>query len=112
MEFIPLILFSVVLLAILGEWLYKKFFAPHYEARVKVLKKEFQTGISPHLRNKTGSAQIRNYYWGEFQVDKSDEVLKLGMNLDLYTEIKEGQYGMLTYRKGYALSFRRFRSKK
>ena len=93
----------IILLVALGKWLFYKFFAPHYEARAKVVKKGFSTVNLPQ-RNKIGIPYMRNIYWGEFQVIATGEVLKLGMNLDLYTEIKEGQSGILTYRKGYALS--------
>jgi hypothetical protein len=96
------------LLFVPGRWIYLKYFAPQYEVRVKVLKKESSYGA---VRSKYGYRPY-NSYWAEFQIENSDEVMTLGMNVDLYTDVNEGQRGLLTYRKGYAVSFRRFKGGK
>lgn len=100
-----IVLLIVILLAALGERLYHSVLAPCYRIRVRVLGKGLMTGVRPAY--KSIGLRSYNYYWGEFQSVETDETMKLEMDINLYTDIKEGQRGILTYRKGYALSFQR-----
>jgi hypothetical protein len=67
------ILFVAILAVGFMELLYKKFFAPRYKVKAKVLDKGFSTVAIPVAGSRLGSVSHRNYYWGEFQVEEKDE---------------------------------------
>ena len=77
---------------------------PPQTVRVKVLGKNHRTGV--HMISLPNHRSTRNYYWGEFQNADTGEVLTLNIDdVALYTDLKEGQRGRLTYRKNQLLSY-------
>lgn len=98
-----IVLLSAFFIIHFGQKLYFRFFAPYKEVKAKVMGKDYKAGVKSASNGKYISNC--NYYWADFHVAGTKESLELGMDLTLYTEINEGQSGILTYRKGYALSF-------
>lgn len=93
-EIFGMLVVTAILLAALGEWIYKSFYAPQFRVKAVILEKGIGRGTYPTSK---GGWSSRCFYWCKVQNSETKEEMKLGMSRELYDYIEKEGIGVSLY---------------